>query len=484
MAPWQPVLDVGSVDLKSRPVISPHTNEVIDEVAYADVGVAERALDAAARDSSWASRPAPDRAERIYAWARLVEEASEEIAQLITGESGKPIRHARGEAAGTAAVLRYYAGLADKPIGESAPQVFQGLNMILREPVGTVVAIVPWNGPAYITAHKTAGALAGGNNVVVKPSPLASRSALRVCELAREAGIADAAVQCIPGDADVGQALVASDRAQGVTFTGSTETGRAVALAAAPTFKRLVLELGGKSPSLVFADADLEAAAASTAVAALSNSGQDCCARSRVFVAEQAHDAFVELLQAEVDRMVVGEPLREETDLGPLITPDHREYVESFLTRDACGADAHITGGTRPGGDDVASGNYLDPAIITGVSPRSRVLASDVFGPIFTVVSFADDEAGIAAANDTPYGLAASLWTADIDRVLTVVPRLTCGQVSVNGDSSVFMQLPFGGEKGSGLGREMGVRGMTNFLREKTVSIARRQPTSSTTIGP
>jgi len=479
MQQWEPILDTPASDLRPCPVVSPHTNETIDEVAYPPVAAAERALDAAARDTSWASLAGPERAAQLFEWAALVDAKREEIAFLIAEDSGKPIRQARGEAERTGAVLRYYAGLADKPVGEATPQVFSGLNVVLREPIGTVVVIVPWNGPAYITAHKSAGALAGGNNVIVKPSPLAPRASLKVCELAHEAGLGGTALQCIPGGADIGEALVSSEKAQGVSFTGSTETGRAVAVAAARTFKRVVLEMGGKSPSLVFADSDLGTAADSTVVAALANAGQDCCARSRVLVEDSVHDAFVRLLEASVARVVVGDPLSETTDIGPLITSQHRQYVESFITEEACGNGAHIAGGKRPSGAHLASGNYLEPAIISGASLESKTLSTEIFGPIVTVVPFSDDTHALTLANATRYGLAASVWTSDVERILSVIPRLTCGQVSVNGDSSVFMQLPFGGEKESGLGRELGIRGMTNFQREKTVSIALRRRESS-----
>jgi acyl-CoA reductase-like NAD-dependent aldehyde dehydrogenase len=476
MAAVQPIMAVRPARLTARPVVSPHDNTVIDEVANVDAATAERALDAATRDSSWAALTAPERAERLYAWADLVAANAHAIAALVSGESGKPIRQAREEAEGAAACVRYYAGLADKPIGEPAPQVFAGLNLVLREPVGTVVAIVPYNGPPWVTAHKSAGALAGGNNVVVKPSPLAARGALRLCALGLEAGIPETALQCIPGDAEVGRVLVASEKVQGLSFTGATETGRAVAEAAARTFKRVVLELGGKSPSVVFADADVAAAAASTVWGALAISGQDCCSRSRVLVEQSAYQEFVELLQAAVDRLVIGAPASEATDIGPLITRAHRDHVESFLTPESCGTGVRILGGGRPSDGGLEAGNYLAPAIVAGASPSSRTASAEIFGPIVAVMPFASDEEAIALANGTRYGLAASIWTGDVDRMLTVVARMDSGQVSVNSDSSVFMQLPFGGEKDSGLGRELGVRGMTNFLREKTVSIARRRP--------
>ena len=471
-ATWAPITPVSSDGGAAHPIVSPATNEEIDEVVFATVEVAAEAASAAASDRSWARATADSRASVLQEWAGAVAEARDELAELIVADSGKPIRQGRGEAEWSALAIRHFAGAADKPSGAHPPQVVEGWALVFREPVGTVAAITPWNAPAFVPAHKASGALAAGNNVIVKPSPLTPRAALRLVQLAHEAGVPPSALQCLPGRGDVAQTLVESPDVQGVSFTGSTETGRLVAAQAAPGFKRLVLELGGKSPSIVFADADLERAAASTVWGVFDINGQDCCARSRILVERPAFNGFVEALRAATEALVVGDPLDERTDIGPLISRDHLARVESFLEPAASGGAARVYGGGRITEGTLAGGNFLAPAVVANPDRRSRLFRSEVFGPIASVIPFGDEQEAVALANDTEYGLAASLWTNDLQRAVRVVGALDCGQVSVNTDTSVRIQLPFGGFKASGVGKELGLSGMTAFQREKTVSIA------------
>lgn len=469
---WVPITRAASGGGTTHPVVSPATNEQIAEVVFATPEAASEAAAAASRDRGWARTTAGRRAALLHAWADAVAGARDELAELIVADSGKPIRQGRGEAEWSALAIRHFAGAADKPSGQHPPQVVDGWVLVLREPVGTVAAITPWNAPAFVAAHKAAGALAAGNNVVVKPSPLAPRAALRLVQLAHEAGIPPVALQCLPGDGAVARALVESWDVQGVSFTGSTDTGRLVAAQAAPGLKRVVLELGGKSPSLVFADADLDRAAASTVWGVFDINGEDCCARSRILVEQPVFERFVEALRGAAEALVVGDPFDERTDVGPLISPEHLARVESFLDPDACGAGAQVYGGGRVKGGGLERGNFIAPAVVANPERGSRLVRSEVFGPIASVLPFAGEDEAIALANDTDYGLAASLWTSDLKRAVRVVDALDCGQVSVNTDTSVQIQLPFGGFKASGLGKELGVNGMTAFQREKTVSIA------------
>jgi acyl-CoA reductase-like NAD-dependent aldehyde dehydrogenase len=454
-----------------QPVISPANNEQVDEVLCAGVRDAEAAA-TAARDRTWASLTAERRSELLHDWSGAVAAAREELADLISADSGKPIRQARGEAEASAAAIRYFAGAADKPSGAHPPQVLPGWALVFREPIGTVAAITPWNAPAFAPAHKSAGALAAGNNVILKPSPLAPRAALLLGRLALTAGIEPPALQVLPGGPELARALITSPDIEGVSFTGSTETGRLVSTQAAPLFKRVVLELGGKSPSVVFADADLAAAAASTVWGVFDINGEDCCARSRILVQRSAFEPFLEALRQETEQLVVGDPFDERTDVGPLISREHRARVEGFLDPQACGPEARIYGGRRPDAPELQSGNYLSPAVVANPELRGPLVTSEVFGPVASVIPFDDEAEAIALANDTSYGLAASLWTSDLKRAMRVVNAFDCGQVSVNTDTSVRIQLPFGGVKESGLGRELGVHGMTAFQREKTVSLS------------
>ncbi len=257
-----------------------------------------------------------------------------------------------------------------------------------------------------------------------------------------------------------------------MSFTGSTETGRLVSTQAAPLFKRVVLELGGKSPSVVFADADLAAAAVSTVWGVFDINGEDCCARSRILVQRSAFEPFLEALRQETEQLVVGDPFDERTDVGPLISREHRARVEGFLDPQSCGPEARIYGGRRPDAPELQSGNYLSPAVVANPELGGRLVTNEVFGPVASVIPFDDEAEAIALANHTSYGLAASLWTSDLKRAMRVVNAFDCGQVSVNTDTSVRIQLPFGGVKESGLGRELGLHGMTAFQREKTVSLS------------
>jgi betaine-aldehyde dehydrogenase len=440
-------------------VINPATEETIATLEEAGVEETDAAV-ARARQAfpGWRDVSPRDRGRLLRRLATLVEEHSEELARIESRNVGKPIAGARGEVGMVADVFHFYAGAVDKKYGETIP-VAGGVDMTFREPLGVVGLIVPWNFPLNISSWKLGPALACGNTVVLKPAELTPLSALRLAELALEAGIPEGVLNVIVGKGRVvGQRLVEHPDVAKIGFTGSTEVGRGVMKGAADTIKRVTLELGGKSANVVFADADLEKAAAAAPYAVFDNAGQDCCARSRILVERSAYDRFAELLVAATRNVKVGDPSDDATEMGPLISKQHRETVASFVDGDT------LFTGDAPGGK-----GFWYPCTIVEASNEDRVAREEVFGPVAALIPFDDEADAIRIANDTPYGLSGSIWTENGARALRVARALETGVLSVNTNSSVRVTTPFGGFKQSGFGRELGMHGLDGYSEVKNV---------------
>jgi betaine-aldehyde dehydrogenase len=442
-------------------VVNPATEQPIAELEQAGVEETDAAVAAAkAAFPGWRAVAPGDRARLMRRLATLVEEHGEELALLETRNVGKPIADSRGEIGMVADVFHFYAGAVDKHYGETIP-VAGGVDMTFREPLGVVGLIVPWNFPLNIASWKLGPALACGNTVVLKPAELTPLTALRLAELALEAEIPEGVINILAGKGSVvGQRLVEHPDVAKIAFTGSTEIGRGVMEGAAGTIKRVTLELGGKSANVVFADADLEAAAAAAPYAVFGNAGQDCCARSRILVERSVYDDFLAKLVEATRGVRVGNPEDPATEMGPLVSAEHREKVASFVE------DTAFTG-------DVPDGpGFWFPCTLVEASNDDRVAREEVFGPVAAVIPFAGEEEAIRLANDTPYGLSGSIWTENGARALRVARAIDAGVLSLNANTSVRVQTPFGGFKQSGFGRELGMHALEGYSEVKNVFMA------------
>ncbi len=412
----------------------------------------------------WRALAPGERASALHALADTLAEHHEELAVLEARNAGKAIGDARGEMGMVVDTFRYYAGAPERLLGDTIP-VAGGQAFTVREPVGVVGLITPWNFPLTIAAWKLGPALAAGNTVVLKPAELTPLTALRFAELALSAGLPEGVVNVVVGPGRTcGQRLVEHPDVAKIAFTGSTEVGRTIAAGAAEGIKRVTLELGGKSANVIFADADLEAAAAAAPLAVFGNAGQDCCARSRILVQEDALDRFLELLEPAVTALRVGDPLDESTQMGPLISAAQREAVASFLDGEAPIAFR----GNAPEG----AGFWFAPTVLSPVKPSDRVAQQEVFGPIAAVIGFRDEAEAIRLANDTIYGLSGSIWTRDGARALRVARAIETGVISINANTSVRVTTPFGGFKQSGYGRELGPHALEAYTEVKTIFYA------------
>ena len=440
-------------------VLNPATEQTITELEQAGVEQADEAVARAkAAFPAWRAVPPPGRARLLRRLAALVEEHGEELARIESDNVGKPIAGARAEVGMVAEVFHFYAGAVDKHYGETIP-VAGGVDMTFREPLGVVGLIVPWNFPLNIASWKLGPALACGNTVVLKPAELTPLSAVRLSELALEAGIPEGVVNVLVGKGSVvGNRLVAHPDVAKIGFTGSTEVGREVMRGAADTIKRVTLELGGKSANVVFADADLEKAAAAAPYAVFDNAGQDCCARSRIFVQRSAYDRFLGLLVEATRGVKVGDPRLEETEMGPLISAEHRERVASYVDGSV------VFRGNAPEGP----GFWFPPTLVEATND-DRVAREEVFGPVAAVIPFDEEADAIELANATPFGLSGSIWTRNGARALRVARGIDSGVLSVNSNSSVRVATPFGGFKQSGFGRELGMHALEGYSEVKNV---------------
>jgi acyl-CoA reductase-like NAD-dependent aldehyde dehydrogenase len=443
-------------------VLNPATEEPIAQLEQAGVEETDGAVALAkAAFPAWKAVAPTDRARLLRRLATLVEEHAEELARIESRNVGKPIAGARAEIGMVAQVFHFYAGAVDKHYGETIP-VAGGVDLTFREPLGVVGLIVPWNFPLNISSWKLGPALASGNTVVLKPAELTPMSALRLSELVLEAGIPEGVVNVLVGKGSVvGNRLVEHRDVAKIGFTGSTEVGRTVMQGAAATIKRVTLELGGKSANVVFADADLEQAAAAAPYAVFDNAGQDCCARSRILVERSAYDGFVELLIEATRGVKVGDPEDDATEMGPLISAAHRETVSSFVEGEP------LFRGAAPDG-----AGFWFPCTLVEATNDDRIARDEVFGPVAAVIPFADEAEAIRIANDTPYGLSGSIWTRDGARALRVARAVEAGVLSVNSNSSVRVSTPFGGMKQSGFGRELGMHALEGYSEVKNVFLS------------
>jgi betaine-aldehyde dehydrogenase len=406
----------------------------------------------------------PDRSSLLYRLADALAAEREALAVLEARNAGKPIGDARGEMGMVVQTFRYYAGAPERLLGDTIP-VAGGQALTVREPIGVVGLIVPWNFPLVIASWKLAPALAAGNTVVLKPAELTPLTALEFERIAAAAGIPDGVVNVVVGPGSVvGRRLVEHPDVAKIAFTGSTEVGRSIAAGAAATIKRVTLELGGKSPNVVFADADLEAAAAAAPTAVFGNAGQDCCARSRILVQRTALDEFMTHLDRAVQSIRVGDPLDESTQMGPLISSGQRETVASFVDGEAPVA----IRGSAPDGP----GYWFPPIVLCPVAPGARVEREEVFGPVAAVIPFTDEQDAVRIANDTIYGLSGSIWTRDGARALRVARAIDAGVLSINSNKSVRVATPFGGFKQSGYGRELGPHALDAYTEVKSIYYA------------
>jgi acyl-CoA reductase-like NAD-dependent aldehyde dehydrogenase len=443
-------------------VLNPATEEPIAQLEQAGVEETDAAVARAkAAFPAWRAVAPADRARLIRRLAVLVEEHHEELSRLESANAGKPIAGARGEVGMVAQVFHFYAGAVDKHYGETIP-VAGGIDVTFREPLGVVGLITPWNFPLNIASWKIGPALATGNTIVIKPAELTPLTTVRLGELALEAGIPEGVLNVVVGKGSVvGQRLVEHPDVAKIGFTGSTEVGQRVMQGAAATIKRVTLELGGKSANVVFADADLEKAAASAPYSVFDNAGQDCCARSRILVEASAYDRFVALLIEATRGVKVGDPADEATEMGPLISAAHRETVASFVEGEP------LFRGDAPDGP-----GFWFPCTLVEAGNDDRVAREEVFGPVAAVIPFADEEEAVRIANDTPYGLSGSIWTRDGARAIRVARAISAGVLSVNSNSSVRVHTPFGGMKQSGFGRELGMAALEGYTDVKNVFIS------------
>jgi acyl-CoA reductase-like NAD-dependent aldehyde dehydrogenase len=445
-------------------VISPVDGRPISDVPQTSVEDTDAAIDRAhAAFLSWRQTAPGERARLLRAFAAVVDDHVEELAQLEVRNAGHTISNARGEAGGVRDCLNYYAGAPERLLGKQIP-VPGGTNLTFHEPVGVVGVIVPWNFPMPIAGWGFAPALAAGCTVVLKPAELTPLTAIRLGELALEAGFPDGVLTVVPGKGSVvGDRFVTHPLVRKVVFTGSTEVGKGVMRGCAEQVKAVTLELGGKSANIVFADSDLESAAAAAPYAVFDNAGQDCCARSRILVQRSAYDEFVSRMETAVKQLRVTDPASEDSEMGPLVSAAHRDSVQGFID----GATVAFTG-SAPSGD----GFWLPPTVVESRSTGEDVWREEVFGPVVAVMPFDDEDEAVTLANDTDYGLSGSIYTRDVARALRVARRVESGNLSVNSHASVRYWTPFGGYKQSGLGRELGPDAPYAFTEEKNVFVA------------
>jgi len=445
----------------SYTLINPATEEQMETIAHADLGQTDAAIELAAKaQKKWAALNPSDRAMLLHRFAAAVDQNIEALAQLEVRNSGHPISQARWEATHVRNVLEYYSASPERLIGKQIP-VAGGIAVTFNEPIGVVGVITPWNFPMTIASWGFAPALAAGNAVVLKPAEWTPLSSIKIGELALEAGLPEGLFQVIPGKGSVvGDRFLTHPKVGKIVFTGSTEVGKQVMRKAADQVKRVTLELGGKSANIVFADADVDKAAAAAPSSVFENAGQDCCARSRILVEASVYDRFMEGLEKSVKAYKVGDPTEEATEMGPLVSKKHFENVEQYLS------DGNVAfRGNAPTG----KGYFMAPAVLTPDKLTDRCMTEEIFGPVVSVYRFKDEAEALEIANSSEYGLSGSIWTRDLGRGIRVSRALESGNLSVNSHSSVRYNTPFGGFKQSGLGRELGPDAPLHFTEEKTV---------------
>jgi betaine-aldehyde dehydrogenase len=471
--PTQPFVDGHYQAGGGKPItlINPATEEAFIEVSGADESSMAAAVESAhhAWKSGWRDLTPGKRTEVLFNVARKLREHAEEIAQLEMQQIGKPIADARDEAGLGARVFEYYAGAVTKFFGQTIPVASGGFDFTRRESMGVVAAIVPWNFPFPIACWKAAPALAAGNCVVLKPASLSPLTALKLGEIAHAAGLPKGVLQVLPGSGSaIGDALVTHPLVRKISFTGSTEIGRHIMSLASNDLKRISLELGGKSPNIVFADADWKQAAEKSPMSVFANTGQDCCARSRMFIERSVYEPFVEKFVAATKALVIGDPAKESTQIGPLVSSGQRASVEEFLADARKAGSTFAWGGNRP----QLKGCFLEPTVLLDIGKDDRCWREEIFGPVVAITPFDDEAEMLEEVNASPYGLSGSLWTNNLSRALRVSRAVQCGVLSVNTHSSVHVEAPFGGFKTSGIGRDLGMAAMEGYTELKNVYMA------------
>ena len=458
-------------DKKTSTLINPATEKKLCEVASASLKDLETSVTGAqtAFEKKWRDLAPGSRADILFRFARLIQQHSSELAELEMLNIGMPISGALDQTQLATRIAEYYAGAISQFCGQTIPVARGGFDFTLRSPLGVIAAIVPWNFPLPITAWKLMPALAAGNCVIVKPASLSPLSAIRLGTLALEAGLPDGVLQILPGSGQIlGDALVQHPLIRKISFTGSTEIGTHIMKMAANDIKRISLELGGKSPNIIFADANLEKAAALSPFAVFDNTGQDCCARSRFFVEQNVFDKFVKKFIEASHNLVVGDPTNSKTQIGPLISRSHRTSVQAYL--DSLPKHCQkISCGKKP---LPQKGFYMKPTVILGCNTSDKVWREEIFGPVVCIRPFRDETTLLKEVNASPYGLSGSIWTNNLSRALRIAKRVESGVLSINSNNSVHVAAPFGGFKRSGIGRDLGMTAMEGYTELKNIYIA------------
>jgi betaine-aldehyde dehydrogenase len=467
---------VDAADGKTFDIVNPANGEVIATAPLGGKEDVDRAVAAAQKafeePKGWSSWAAGKRGRTLSKFAELIKKNSEELAQLESRNTGKPITSARGEIIGASLVFDYYAGAANKIFGQTIPVSKPGLDITLREPIGVVGLIVPWNFPLLMASWKVAPALVAGNTAILKPASLSPMTAIRIGELALEAGFPPGVLNVVTGPGGSAGAAIAAHPGIGkVAFTGETTTGQEIMRLASSNVKKISLELGGKSPNVVYADADIERFAAESPYSVFDNCGQDCCARSRILVERSVHEKVVELFAEATRKVIVGDPADEKTQVGTLVSFKQRDRVKDYIEI-GLGEGANIViGGEAPDDAALKDGAYLMPTVFDNVGSDMRIAREEIFGPVVSIIPFDTEAEAIQLANATPYGLSGSVWSRDIGKALRTAKGIQAGVLSINSNSSVHTEAPFGGYKMSGIGRELGMSALDLYTETKNIFI-------------